>query len=80
MVQHSRNLVWVRAGVGNLDHRRNRLFHLSRLLAGMQERAALRRYRDVLGSDVAGTLDASQSSLVRDTVFDGGGLGGPCQH
>ena len=79
MVQHSRNLDWVRAVAGDLDHRRDRLFHVPRLLAGIQERAALRPSRDGMGGDVAGSLDASQPSLVHDTVLDGGRLGRPRQ-
>ena len=58
MVQHSRNLGWVRAVASDLDHRRDRLFHLPRLLAGIQERPALRSSRDGVGGDVAGRLDA----------------------
>ena len=79
MVHHKRNLGWVRTVAGDLDHRRDRLFHLPRLSAGIQERAALRPSRDGVGGDVAGNLDASQPSLVHDTVLDGGRLGRPRQ-
>ena len=54
MVRHSRNLGWVRAVAGDLDHRRDRLFHVPRLPAGIQERAALRPSHHGMGSDVAG--------------------------
>ena len=73
----SRNLGWGRTVAGDLDYRRDRLFHLPRLPAGIQERAALRPSRDVVGGDVAGNLDASPPSLVHDTVLDGGRLGRP---
>ena len=53
MVQHSRNLVWVGTVAGDLDHRRDRLFHVPRLLAGIEERAALRPSHDGVGGDVA---------------------------
>ena len=48
--------------------------------AGIQERASIRPSHDRVGGDVAGTLDASQPSLVHDTVLDGGRLGRTRRH
>ena len=75
----NRNFDWVGAVAGDLHHRRDRLLHLSLLLAGIQERAALRPSHDGVGSGVAGGLDAGQPSLVYNTVFDDSRLGRPRQ-
>ena len=75
MVRHGRGIDVCRACSGDPDYRGDCLFHLPRLPASVETRAALGLYRGRVDSHLTGAVDTNQSSLVHHAVFNDGGLG-----